>query len=127
MKGRDLKTAEELHTSDLDDPEYRAQWERTRLAHDVAMRVIGYRMEHKLTQTELARILGMRQPHIARLEAGEREASLATLSRLAPVLGGESHIDITRGALRLNGAMATLLITTAARNVSPEEARDPPQ
>src|SRR5260370_34663398 len=87
MKGRDLKTAEELHTSDLDDPEYRAQWERTRLAHDVAMRVIGYRMEHKLTQTELARILGMRQPHIARLEAGEDEPPPATLSRLARVRG----------------------------------------
>jgi DNA-binding XRE family transcriptional regulator len=102
MKARDPKTAEELHTSDLDDSEYRAEWERTRLANDVAMRVIGYRMEHKLTQTELARMLGMRQPHIARLEAGEHEPSLATLSRLARVLGMEFHIDITRSALRLS-------------------------
>ncbi len=65
------------------------------------MRVIGCRTEHKLTQTELARMLGMRQPHIARLEAGEHEPSLSTLSRLARVLDMEFHIDITRSASRL--------------------------
>ena len=59
-------------------------------------------MEHQLTQTELARMLGMRQPHIARLEAGEHEPSLAMLARLARVLGLEFHIDITRSALRLS-------------------------
>ena len=57
MKVSDLKTTEELHTSDLDDPEYRAEWERTLLGHEVAMRVIAYRVEHELTQTELARML----------------------------------------------------------------------
>lgn len=102
MKVSDLKTSKELRAADLDDPEYQAEWERTRLAHEVAMRVIGYRVEHKLTQSELARMLGMRQPHIARLEAGEHEPSLATLSRLARVLGMEFHIDITRSALRLS-------------------------
>ena len=102
MKVSDLKTSKELRDADLDDPEYRAEWERTRLAHEVAMRVIGYRVEHKLTQSELARMLGMRQPHIARLEAGEHEPSLAMLARLARVLGREFHIAITRNALRLS-------------------------
>src|SRR5690348_6812619 len=102
MKVTDLKTTEELHSGDLNDPEYRAEWERTHLTHEVAMRVISYRVEHELTQIKLARMLGMRQPHIARLEAGEHEPSLATLSRLARVLGLEFHIDITRSAVRLS-------------------------
>ncbi len=101
MKVRDLTTAEGLPTSDRNDPEHRVETDRTRLAHEVAMRVIAYRAEHKLTQTELARMLGMRQPHIARLEAGEHEPSLATLSRLARVLDMEFHIDITRSEVRL--------------------------
>src|SRR6266705_137058 len=101
MKTSDLKTAEEVQAADLTRPEYRAEWERSRLAHEVAVRVIAYRVEHQLTQTELARMLGMRQPHVARLEAGEHEPSLATLSRLARVLGMEFHIDITQSALRL--------------------------
>jgi DNA-binding XRE family transcriptional regulator len=101
MKVSDLKTSKELQAGDLDDPEYRAEWEHTRMAHEVAGRVISYRVDHRLTQTDLARMLGMRQPHIARLEAGEHEPSLATLSRLARVLGLEFHIDITRSALHL--------------------------
>jgi DNA-binding XRE family transcriptional regulator len=102
MKVSDLKTSRELQAGDLDDPEYRVEWEHTHLAHEVAMRVISYRVEHKLTQTKLGRMLGMRQPHIARIEAGEHEPSLAMLSRLARVLGLEFHIDITRSALRLS-------------------------
>ena len=86
---------------DRNDPEDRAESDRTRLAHEVALRVAAYRAEHKLTQTELARMLGMRQPHIARLEAGEHEPSLATLARLARVLDMAFHIDITRSAVRL--------------------------
>jgi transcriptional regulator with XRE-family HTH domain len=65
------------------------------------MRVIGYRIDNGLTQTGLARLLGMHQPAIARLEAGNHEPSLATLSKLARVLGIEFHIDITREAFGL--------------------------
>ncbi|MHB1874172.1 MAG: helix-turn-helix domain-containing protein, partial [Streptosporangiaceae bacterium] len=38
---------------------------------------------------------------VARLEAGGHEPSLATLSRLARVLGVEFHIDITANAFEL--------------------------
>ncbi len=93
--------AERMTVSDRNDPEDRAESDRTRLAHEVARRVAAYRAEHQLTQAELARMLGMRQPHIARLEAGEHEPSLVTLSRLARALDMEFHIDITRRAVRL--------------------------
>ncbi|HUB38746.1 MAG TPA: helix-turn-helix transcriptional regulator [Streptosporangiaceae bacterium] len=43
----------------------------------------------------------MHQPAIARLEAGDHEPSLATLSRLARVLRIEFHIDITPDAFGL--------------------------
>ena len=102
MKLSDLKTATDVERADLENnPEYRNEWERTKIAHEVAMRVLDYRVEHKLTQTALAELLGMRQPHIARLEAGDHEPSLATLARIARVLGIEFHIDITRSALQL--------------------------
>jgi ribosome-binding protein aMBF1 (putative translation factor) len=97
----ELKTASQIAAEELADPEIRREHERTALAHAVAMRVIGYRSEHGLSQTGLARLLDMQQPAIARLEAGDHEPSLATLSRLARVLGIEFHIDITPDALRL--------------------------
>ena len=55
----------------LQDPEFRAEWERTALARAVAEAVIRYRAEHGLSQTALAGMLGWRQPVVARLEAAE--------------------------------------------------------
>jgi ribosome-binding protein aMBF1 (putative translation factor) len=97
----DLTSAAEIAAEELNDPEIRREHERTALAHAVAMRVVGYRVEHRLSQTALAHILGMHQPAVARLEAGDHEPSLATLSRLARKLGIEFHIDITPDAFRL--------------------------
>lgn len=95
MKLDDMKTDEEVLTEDLHDPAFRAEWKRTQLAQAVALRVIEYRVKHGITQTELARRVGLKQPAIARLEAGDHEPSLATLSRLSHALGLEFHIDIT--------------------------------
>jgi ribosome-binding protein aMBF1 (putative translation factor) len=97
----ELTTATKIAGEDLLDPEIRREHERTALAHAVAMRVIGYRVDHGLSQTGLARLLGMHQPAIARLEAGDHEPSLATLSKLARVLGIEFLIDITPDAFGL--------------------------
>ena len=95
MKLSELPRYEDIVAADMGDPEYRAEWDRTRFAHEVAMKVIQYRVDHGLTQAELARQLGMRQPHVARLAAGDHEPSLTTLRRLAQRLGMSFHIDIT--------------------------------
>jgi ribosome-binding protein aMBF1 (putative translation factor) len=100
-KASELKTAAQIAAEELADPEIRREHERTALAHAVAMRVIGYRINNGLSQTGLARLLGMHQSAIARLEAGDHEPSLATLSRLARVLEVEFHIDITPDAFQL--------------------------
>jgi len=95
MKLNERRKHEDILAEELEDPEYRTEWERTRFAHEVAMKVIQYRIDHSMTQTELARQLGMCQPHIARLEAGDHEPSLIILRRLAQRLGMSFHIDIT--------------------------------
>ncbi|MGH2378176.1 MAG: helix-turn-helix transcriptional regulator [Thermoanaerobaculia bacterium] len=97
----ELKSAQQIHEEELRDPEIRAEYERTALAHAVAMRIIRYRAEHGLTQSALARQLGMQQPAIARLEAGDHEPSLATLARLSQGLGITFHVDITPDAVDL--------------------------
>jgi transcriptional regulator with XRE-family HTH domain len=83
------------------DPVYRAEHERTRFANDVAIRVLAYRSEHGLTQTAFGRLVGLRQPHVARLESGEHEPSLSTLVRLAAALGEDLTVDIKPGGARL--------------------------
>jgi ribosome-binding protein aMBF1 (putative translation factor) len=104
VKLSELATAEEIHQRDLADPAYRAEHERTRFANDVAIRVIRYRTESGLTQTAFARMVGMRQPHVARLESGEHEPSLATLTRLSAALGIDFTLDINSGGVRLRAS-----------------------
>ena len=90
-----LRTAADVRAEDLEDADVRAERIRTTLARAVAMRVLEYRVEHGLSQTALARQLGMQQPAVARLEAGDHEPTFSTLERLARGLGIEFHIDIT--------------------------------
>lgn len=97
----ELTTAEKLHDRDLADPAYRAEYERTRFANEVAVRVIRYRTEHGLTQTAFGRLVGMRQPHVARLEAGDHEPSVSTLARLSTALGVDFTLAITPKGVQL--------------------------
>jgi transcriptional regulator with XRE-family HTH domain len=101
VKLSELRTMQEIHDDDMHDADYRHEHERTRLANDVAIKVIGYRMRHRLSQSALARQLGMRQPHVARLESGDHEPSLTTLARLADTTGLDFSIDVRRNRLRL--------------------------
>lgn len=108
VKLSELRTAEQVRQADMADLDYRREYERTRLAADVAVKVIAYRAQHGLSQSQLARQLGMRQPHVARLEAGDHEPSLATLARLADATGLDFSIEVKRNRLRLrNPARAT--------------------
>ncbi|HEY2522068.1 MAG TPA: helix-turn-helix domain-containing protein [Streptosporangiaceae bacterium] len=95
MKLSDLRSADSVDQEDMaDDPDYRREYLETSFANQVAIQVIRWRTEHGLTQANLAEMLGMRQPNIARLEAGEHTPSLDTLSRLSSGLGRRFDIGI---------------------------------
>ena len=85
----------------LADQEFTRIWKATELADRIATMLIAYRAKHRLTQTALARQLGMRQPAIARLEAGEHTPSIQTLVRLAESLGIEIHLRVTPAGIQL--------------------------
>jgi transcriptional regulator with XRE-family HTH domain len=111
MKLTDLKNSDELLGEQLEsDPAFRAEWERTALARAVAVALVRYRAEHELVQKDLAKLLGMTQPQVARLEAGEVNPRIDTLMRLASDLGIEFIIDV-----RPAGSKA-LLVTKHAQN-----------
>jgi DNA-binding XRE family transcriptional regulator len=71
------------------DPTYRAAVEKFRIAHEIAERLIAYRIEHQLTQQQLAKRLGTAHSVISRLERGDRPANLDTLTRIGSALGFE--------------------------------------
>jgi len=52
------------------------------------------RIQHGLTQAQLAELVGTRQPSIARLESGERKPSLSFLQRVAEVLSARIEVRL---------------------------------
>jgi transcriptional regulator with XRE-family HTH domain len=87
-------SAEASLAQDLENPEFRELWAQSALADVVSRAVLAYRIEHGLSQTALAKELGLKQPAVSRLEIGEVDPSIETLRRLSSVLGMEFLISI---------------------------------
>lgn len=98
MASRDLerlKTHDELLSAELAaDPEFAEEWERLAVARAVAVQLIRYRSEHRLSQRALATELGVSQPRVVELESGEKNPTFDTLVKIAAVTGAEFAIDI---------------------------------
>jgi transcriptional regulator with XRE-family HTH domain len=94
MKLSDMKTSEQVLADELRDPDFRREWDRTTVARAVALQVVRYRTEQRLSQRALAKKLDMTQPQLARLEAGEHNPTIETLARLAQTLDIEFAIDV---------------------------------
>lgn len=98
MRLSDLRTAGEVQAERLEaDPGFRAEWDRTAFAREVALAVVKYRTEHGLSQRDLAGLTGLHQPAIARLETGGDGPALATLAKLSRATGLAFRVDIANG------------------------------
>jgi DNA-binding XRE family transcriptional regulator len=73
---------EQVLEEELRDPAFRAEWERLAPARALANRLIGLRVDNGLTQTALARQIGVSPETIRRLEIGEHFPSPRTLARI---------------------------------------------
>jgi transcriptional regulator with XRE-family HTH domain len=87
MEKRAARRWEDILAEELGDPEFRAQWEHTALARAFALILVQYRAEHHVSQTALAKLLGVKQPTVARWEIGEHNPTWDTLLLLAQKLG----------------------------------------
>jgi ribosome-binding protein aMBF1 (putative translation factor) len=94
MDPAELIPHEEVLARDLQDPEFRAEWERTAVARWLAVEVAHYRAVHRLSQRQLADLLGVHQSDVARMESGEHNPTLDRLIRVAKGLDIELMIDI---------------------------------
>ena len=89
-----LVSATEVLAHDLEDETFKARWEETAFARQVALAVVRYRASHGLSQAALARLIGVSQPVVARLELGEHTPTWATLERLSRQTGLHFVVDV---------------------------------
>ena len=77
----------------LQNPEFRAEWKAQEPEFQVIRAVIDARKAAGLTQKELAQRTGISQADISRLEQGEKNTSIRTLSRLAAAMHMQLSIE----------------------------------
>lgn len=85
---------EDFLEEQLQEPAFRAEWERTAYARAIANQVVRYRAKHGLSQAALARKLGVSQPVVGRLVLGEHDSRISPLRNLSEKLGMRFVIDI---------------------------------
>jgi ribosome-binding protein aMBF1 (putative translation factor) len=82
----------------------RERREAERAARALGQAVRSWREAHGVTQAELARLLGMAPPNVARLERGGVPPGLSTLQRVARATGGAVRLAVSDGGITVEVA-----------------------
>jgi len=83
MEGTDFK---DFKAELLDKPRIRKQYELLKPKYDIIQSIIARRIGLSLSQRDLARMTGMQQPAICRIERGDNNITVGTLFRVADAL-----------------------------------------
>lgn len=79
-------TFKQFKSEALEDSVVKAEYEALGPEYEVVKTIIKERIKRGWSQTDLASAIGSRQPVISRLERGDSNPSLQTLSRIAKAL-----------------------------------------
>ena len=77
---------EDFEAELLRKPGIRREYEALKPKYDMVRKLIERRNQLRISQTQLAKIVGTKQPAIARLEKGDSNITLGTLSKVADAL-----------------------------------------
>ena len=88
-----MKTFNAFLENQLKNPEFKTEWERLEPEFKIIRSLIEVRKEKHLSQKELAKITGINQADISRIENGNANPSLRTLQRLATGLGMKLKLE----------------------------------
>lgn len=81
-----------------EDPEASAEYDLLASRFEFISAVIGARAERGWSQTDLAKACGTTQSAIARLESGDQDPKLSTVSQVCHVLGLSLAVGVERKA-----------------------------
>ena len=80
----------------LENPDIRRQYEALEPKYQLIQSIIARRNELSISQRELARLAGMQQPAICRLERGDRNVTVGTLFKVVNALGMNLDVSTIR-------------------------------
>lgn len=87
------KNFRETLNEQMQDPEFRAEWEALEPERQIIRAIIEGREANDFTQKQLSEVTGIAQADISRLENGTGNPSIRTLKRLAAGLGMQLKLE----------------------------------
>jgi DNA-binding XRE family transcriptional regulator len=85
---------DEYLAEQMKNPEFRALYEDGHARDRLLDALVQARKDAGLTQTEVARRLGVRQPTVSKFEAEGSDPQLSTIQRYARALGKVIRVDV---------------------------------
>lgn len=78
----------------MKNPKFREEMEKTELEYQIARAMMKARLEKNMTQTQVAKVAGIDQADVSRVENGIGNPKISTLRRIANSLGMEVRFDL---------------------------------
>jgi DNA-binding XRE family transcriptional regulator len=97
LKNKQATNYDKFEAELLKKPEIRREYEALKPKFEMIRSLIERRNELAISQTELARMIGTKQPAISRLEKGDYNTTLSTFFKVAEAL----DLDISVRARKL--------------------------
>lgn len=88
-----MRTFDDFLAEQMQDPEFRAEWERQEPEFAVIRAILDARIAKNLSQKQLSELTGINQADISRIENGNGNPSIRTLQRLAEGLGMKLKLE----------------------------------
>ncbi|MBE7519563.1 MAG: helix-turn-helix transcriptional regulator [Thermoflexaceae bacterium] len=105
----------------LEDPATRAAYEARKPAFEFAVQLAELRRQKGLSQAALAKLAGMTQPEVARLEAAEASPTFDTMARLLAAAGADLDIKFRD----VHGKVVRLPMVLKGAELAPRSKRRP--
>ncbi|NQT72367.1 MAG: helix-turn-helix transcriptional regulator [Chloroflexi bacterium] len=94
MVSKKATVYDEFEASLLENPEIRKEYEALKPKYEMIQKLIERRNKLNMSQTQLAKIIGTKQPAISRLERGDYNTTLGTLFKVASALDMDLEISL---------------------------------
>lgn len=91
---KDMTKFSDLHKKWMQDPKFKKAYDDLEPEFAIVHAMIKMRLKNKMSQKDLAKKLGTKQPAIARFESGAYNPTLSFLKKLSTALGGKLEIKI---------------------------------
>jgi DNA-binding XRE family transcriptional regulator len=102
MTNKKATNYEEFEAELLKNPQIRKEYEALKPKYDMIRGIIERRSQMHISQTQLAKMIGTRQPAISRLEKGDHNTTLSTFFKVANALNLDISLKAQRGTTRIS-------------------------